>query len=178
MSTQISPQMRIVALAGVLLIALAGSALVLLRHAKPGPVTVPQTARTNAPAKSASSHRTSAPVRVKVVRPAVNPLLPGKLRAALARNPLVVVGFYDPQTRENSLVLAEARAGAAGAHAGFVAVNLLDDRVAGRLTALLPAGQLLPAPGILVYRRSGKVVYRFDGYLDRAAIAQAVDNAR
>jgi hypothetical protein len=57
-------------------------------------------------------------------------------------------------------------------------VNLLDDAVAGRLTALLPANELLPTPGALVYDRQGKVVYRFDGYLDRAAITQAVENAR
>ncbi|HLX31152.1 MAG TPA: hypothetical protein VKR79_00125 [Gaiellaceae bacterium] len=169
--------MRIVALTGVLVIALAGSALVFLRHSKPGTVTVASQQPTT-PANTTALHSSPAPPRVKIVPPAVNPLLPGQLRAALARNPIVVVGLYDPQVREDSLTLSEARAGAAQAHAAFLGVNLLDDAVAGRLTALLPSGQLLPSPGILVYKRPGKVVFRFDGYLDRTAIAQAVDDTR
>jgi hypothetical protein len=172
--------MRIVALAGVLLIALAGSALVLMRHhAQPGTVTVESTLHTTTPARTTSLHSSPAPPpRVKVVRPAVNPLLPAKLRAALERRPLVVVTTFDPQVQVDGLTVTEARAGAASGGAGFVPVSLLDDNVAGRLTALLPAGQLLPSPGILVYKRPGKVVFRYDGYLDRAAIAQAVDDVR
>lgn len=178
MSTQISHPLRIAALAGVLVIALAGAALVLLRHHSPSAtVTPPAAHRTTTPAKTGTPPA-PAPARVTVVRPAVNPLLPGVLRAALVRRPLVVVGFYDPQARETSLALAEARAGALAAHAGFLPVSLLDDRVAGRLTALLPTGQLLPSPGILVYRRPGAIVYRFDGYLDREAVAQAVADVR
>jgi hypothetical protein len=62
--------------------------------------------------------------------------------------------------------------------AGFVTINLLADKVAGRLTALLPSNELLPSPGILVFKRPGRMVWRFDGYLDRQAVAQAVDNIR
>lgn len=181
MSAQISPQMRIVALAGVLLIALAGSALVLMRHhSQPGTVTVVSTPQSTTPARTTSLHSSPAPAKrvVKVVAPTVDPLLPGKLRAALERHPLVVVATFDPQVQVDALTVTEARAGAATGRAGFVPVSLLDDAVAGRLTALLPAGQLLPTPGILVYDRSGKIVFRYDGYLDRAAIAQAVADAR
>ncbi|MGH3008503.1 MAG: hypothetical protein ACRDLM_03735 [Gaiellaceae bacterium] len=179
MTTQISPQMRIVALAGVLLIALAGGALMFLRHSAPTAGSPPATHPATKPSSPASHrHASTPPRRVKIVNPAINPLLPGPLRGALARHPLVVVATYDPQVRVDSLVVSEARAGANGANAGFLQVNLLDDSVAGRLTALLPANQLLPTPGILVYNRHGKVVYRFDGYLDRAAITQAVDNLR
>jgi hypothetical protein len=179
-TTQISPQMRIVALVGVLLIALAGASLVLLRHSAPSAASPPATHPPPKPAAPVSQHHstTPPPVRVKVVQPAVNPLLPGVLRAALARHLLVVAAFYDPQVKVDSLTVTEARAGAAGASSGFVAVNLLDDAVAGRLTALLPANELLPTPGILVYDRHGKVVYRFDGYLDRQAIAQAVKSSK
>jgi hypothetical protein len=180
-TTQISPQMRIVALVGVLLIALAGASLVLLRHSAPSAASPPPATHHRAkPVTPVSQHHSPAPppVRVKVVQPAVNPLLPGVLRAALARHLLVVAAFYDPQVKVDSLTVTEARAGAAGASSGFVAVNLLDDAVAGRLTALLPANELLPTPGILVYDRHGKVVYRFDGYLDRQAIAQAVKSSK
>jgi hypothetical protein len=179
-TTQISPQLRIIALAGVLLIALAGSALVLMRHhSQPGTVTVESTPQTTTPARTTSLHSSPAPPpRIKVVQPAVNPLFPAKLRAALERHPLVVVATFDPQVEVDGLTVTEARAGAAAGRAGFVPVSLLDDNVAGRLTALLPAGQLLPSPGILVYKRPSKIVFRYDGYLDRAAIAQAVDDAR
>ena len=181
MTTQISPQMRIVALAGVLLIALAGASLMFLGHSKPAPAQVASTPHTTTPARTTSLHSSSAPPPkrvVKIVRPAVNPLLPAKLRAALERRPVVVVATFDPQVKVDSLTVTEARAGAASGRAGFLPVSLLDDRVAGRLTALLPSGQLLPSPGILVYKRPGRVVFRYDGYLDRAAIAQAVAQAR
>lgn len=177
MVTQVSTQVKIIALVGVLLIALAGSALVFMPHAKSGPVSVPSKPAVKTPAGTGSHHHT-APVHVKVVEPAVDPQLPAPLRAALERHPLVVVGTYDPQVREDQLALAEARAGASEGHAGFVAVDLLDDKVAGLLTGKLPSGELLPTPGILIYARPGKIVYRFDGYLDRAAIAQAVQDKR
>jgi hypothetical protein len=169
--------MRIVALAGVLLIALAGSALVLLRHrSQPGTVVLPPAHHVTTPSKSAThpSPATAPKPVVKIVRPAVDPLLPAKLRAALERRPVVLVATFDPQVQVDSLTVAEARAGAAAAHAGFVEVSLLDDAIAGRLTATMPSGELLPSPGILVYRRPGRVVFRYDGYLDRAAIAQAI----
>lgn len=178
MTTQISPQMRIVALAGVLLIALAGASLMFLRHSKPGAATVPSTPHTTTPASTTSLHTSPAKPVVKIVRPAVDPLLPGKIRAALVRHPLVVVATFDPQVKVDWLTVTEARAGASSGGAGFVPVSLLDDSVAGRLTALLPSGQLLPSPGILVYKRPGRVVFRYDGYLDRAAIAQAVAQAK
>lgn len=190
MSTQISQPMKIVALAGVLLIALAGSALLLLHKSKPGTVAVPTTPQTTK--HQATTHQTTAPAQTtpshpsstrhtapaKVARPRVNPVLPSKLRAALDRHRTVVVAFFDSQDRIDSLTVAEARAGAAAGGAGFVTVNLLADQVAGRLTALLPPQQLLPAPGILVFKRPGRVVWRFDGYLDRQAVAQAVRNVR
>lgn len=185
-TAQISPQMRIVALVGVLLIVLGGASLVVLRHSKPGTVTVPPTSHATKPSATttslhrptAATHPVASPTHHHVAQPKVDPRLPAVVRAALERNRLVVAGFFDPQVRVDSLTIGEAHAGAAEADVGFVRVSLLDDRVAGPLTALLPAGQLLPAPGILVYERPGKVVYRFDGYLDRAAVAQAVEAAR
>jgi hypothetical protein len=179
-TTQISPQMRIVALAGVLLIVLAGGSLLYLRHTSPSAAS-PPTGQAATKHSTPAAHRHASappPVRVTIVKPAVNPVLPGVLRGALARHPLVVVATYDPQVRVDSLAVSEARAGANSANAGFLQVNLLNDQVAGRLTALLSTNELLPTPGILVYDRHGKVVYRFDGYLDRQAITQAVDNLR
>lgn len=172
LSTTISPHVRIVALVGVLVIALAGSAFFVLHgHKSAATVTPPAThhhAKTPAPA----------PPPVHVVQPTVDPLLPAPLRAQLERYPLVVAGFYNPDSTVDSLTIEAARSGAAAAHVPFVPVNLLNDAVAGPLTALLPSGELLPNPGFAIYKRPGTLVFRSDGYLDPAAVTQAVREAR
>ena len=166
-STTITEHGRIVALLGVLLLVLAGSAIVLM-HGNSHPVTAPPPA-----VQQPVTHK---PVRV--VPPKVNPLLPASLHIKLDHYPRVVVGFYNPHSPVDQLTMAEARAGAAAMHVPFVPVNLLNDSVAGPLTALLPAGQLLPNPGFAIYKRPGTVVYRSDGYLARAGVAQAVKDTR
>jgi hypothetical protein len=123
-------------------------------------------------------HKTKPSPPMHVVKPTVNPLLPAPVRSALERYPVVVVGTYDPESPVQNLTLDEARAGAEAAHLPFVAVSLLDDRVAGPLTALLPSGGLLPEPGFLVYKRPGNVVFRSDGFLNRMAVAQVVKDAK
>jgi len=56
-------------------------------------------------------------------------------------------------------------------------VSVLDNKVAGILTALQPGGGLLPDPGVLVYRAPGEIALRLDGFADRASVAQAATNA-
>lgn len=164
----ISPQARIAALVGVLLLALAGSAFVLLNGS-----THPSTSST-----PPAHHQNPPSTVVQVVPPTVNQLLPTPVRTALEHYPIVVVGFYNPHAPTTNRTVTEARAGAADTHVGFVAVNLLDNAVAGPLTALLPAGQLLPNPGIAIYERSGTILRRYDGYLPEAGVAQAVRESR
>ena len=170
-SMTLSPHARIAALVGVLVLALAGSAIFVLHgHSQPVAITKPIV-----------HHHPTTPPTTKpdhVVVPAVNPLLPAPLRTALEHSPFVVAGFYNPNSAVEKLTIDEARAGAAAAHTPFLTVNLLDDAVAGPLTAFLPANELLPNPGIAIYERSGTIVYRSDGYLGRAAVAQAVKDSR
>lgn len=169
-STTISPHVRIAALVGVLLIALAGSAIFLLRgHSQPATITPPVVTPQPTPPK---------PVHAVQQPPTINPLIPDPIHFVLAHYPVVVVGFYNPHAPVDMLTIDEARAGASAAHVPFRAVSLLDDAVAGPLTALLPAGQLLPNPGFVVYKRPGTVAYRSDGYLKSASVAQAVRDAR
>ncbi|HZD87279.1 MAG TPA: hypothetical protein VE088_04670 [Gaiellaceae bacterium] len=203
-SFSVSPQIRIVALVGVLLIAAAGGGLFLMRRSNQAAVTViPPTPSKTAPAPAPTSASIAAnrftgltPSAEAAIHGTLNPpvrqerqtrqrqhnrvnaLLPAALREQLAQHRIVVVSAYNPQAKVDGLSVAEARAGAQDANVGFVLVNVLDDRVAGPLTALLPSGDLLPNPGILVYRAPGKLVYRFDGYLDREAVAQAAANAK
>jgi hypothetical protein len=103
--------------------------------------------------------------------------LPQALQWQLAHHKVVVVSFYNPSSDVDAITVAEAHAGATAAGAGFLLVSVLDNKVAGILTALLPSGGLLPEPGVLVYRAPGDVALRIDGFVDRDAVAQAATNA-
>jgi hypothetical protein len=99
--------------------------------------------------------------------------LPVILNDALRAHRIVVVSVFDPQSHTDAISYAEARAGAGDVSlAGFLGVSVLDDSVAGPLTAALPGGGLLPVPGLLIYRRPGTLVERVDGFADRQAVAQ------
>lgn len=99
--------------------------------------------------------------------------LPLAIDKALRTHTIVVVSLFDPESSTDAISYAEAKAGAADAKVGFVAVSLLDNPIAAALTSSLPSGGLLPAPGVLVYRRPGMLVQRIDGFADRDVIAQA-----
>jgi hypothetical protein len=117
------------------------------------------------------------PAKPKKVTPKPVVLLPGlpaEVAAALRTHELVVVSLYDPQARVDQISLAEASAGAKAAHAAFVPLNVLGQREAGPLVRQLG---VLPDPAVLVYRRPGDLVARFDGFADRDTVAQAVANA-
>jgi hypothetical protein len=132
--------------------------------------------RANAPVTSKVRHSTqkAAPKKVTPEPVQLLPGLPPDVAAALRRHELVVVSLYDPQARVDRISLAEASAGAEVAHAGFVPLNVLHQREAGPLMRQLG---VLPDPAVLVYRRPGKLVARFDGFADRDTVAQAVVNA-
>jgi hypothetical protein len=103
--------------------------------------------------------------------------LPAPLQWQLSLHKIVVVSLYNPNSDVDAISVAEAHQGAVDAGAGFLLVSVLDNKVAGILTALLPGGGLLPAPGILVYRAPGTVALRIDGFADRVSVAQAAQNA-
>jgi hypothetical protein len=103
--------------------------------------------------------------------------LPKQLQWQLARHRIVVVSLYNPNADVDAISVAEAHAGATDTKAGFLLVNVLDDRIAGLLTGLLPGGGLLPDPGVLVYRAPGDIMVRLNGFADRDSVAQAVANA-
>ncbi len=170
-----------------------------LKHVRPAqhapavkPTVVHHTAPARAKHATASHHsvaptkhpRVTAPAKPKpahvkhVAVPAVGANgLPTALNVLLHRHSVVVVSLYDPEVEADGIALAEARAGAMDARAGFLAVNVLDGRVAGPLTALAGQGTVLPSPGILIYRDPGTLMNRIDGFSDRAAVAQAVASA-
>jgi hypothetical protein len=99
--------------------------------------------------------------------------LPLTINAALKKHDIVIVSVFDPESATDAISYAEAKAGASSARVGFVGISLLDNPVAAALTSALPSGGLLPAPGVLIYRRPGTLVQRIDGFTDRDAVAQA-----
>ena len=99
--------------------------------------------------------------------------LPVMINSALKKHDIVIVSVFDPQSPTDAISYEEAKAGASDARVGFVGISLLDNAVAAALTSALPGGGLLPAPGVLIYRRPGKLVQRMDGFTDRDVVAEA-----
>jgi len=106
--------------------------------------------------------------------PAAQNGLPPALNSALARNHVVVVSLYAPRVELDDMALQEAKAGAAAAGAGFVAVNVMSDAQSRQLTKQLG---VLEDPGVLVFKRPGDLVTRFSGFADKQTILQAARNA-
>lgn len=127
------------------------------------------------PVRKATAVKQKAAPKKAAPKPVV--LLPGltpEVAAALRTHELVVVSLFDPQARVDRISLAEASAGAKAAHAGFVPLDVLRQGQGGPLVRQLG---VLPDPAVLVYRRPGNLVARFDGFADRDTVAQAVANA-
>ena len=150
---------------------------------------VKEAAPVKKPAVVANAKPTAkAPMKKPVARPAAKPApvvaakppvdesgLPKVLSAALAGNRVVVVGLYDPGAAVDEMAIAEARAGAKAAGAGFVALNVFSERQSRPLLELLGA---LENPGVLVYRRPDVLFARLAGFADSETVAQAASNAR
>jgi hypothetical protein len=96
------------------------------------------------------------------------------LETELARHRVVVAVLYAPGANVDTLAVREARAGAALAGAGFVAVNVYDTHEIAPVTAQYAVRE---SPSILVFVRNRGAVKQFAGYLDRETVAQAADNA-
>lgn len=213
MSFEISPQMKIVALVGLLAALALGAGSMLLGRSQSGtPAATPPVVlrhfhrKAVTPAAHAGAKtRSTVPAKVKAkapvakpapastvaARPVVKPAaavaqsappvtdgLPTPLDVLLHTHRIVVVALYDPEVAsERTIALPEARAGAAAANAGFLAVDVLDDRVAGPLTAIAGNGTILPDPGVMIYRQPGTLVNTIQGFVDRDSVAEAVANA-
>ena len=118
----------------------------------------------------------------KVVTPAVIDGMPGTLALALTTHDVVVVALYAPHSSVDTLALAEARQGAAQAGAGFVALDVTNEKIAAPLTSLLTTGasaadRVLDDPAVLVFQRPRTLFVRLSGYTDRDTVAQAATNA-
>jgi hypothetical protein len=147
--------------------------------AKPAATAKPAKHAAKPVAKPAVKHHAKPKAKAKPVQRGnlVYETLPKALQWELSQHKVVVVSIYNPNAHVDAIAVAEAHQGAVDAGAGFLLVSVLDDKVAGILTGLLPGGGLLPDPGVLVYRAPGDIALRLDGFHDRFAVAQAATNA-
>ena len=175
MTTAAPIQTRIALLLGI--VAALGLAAFMLMRSGDGtdePVAAARIARTPA-AKPAAAPKPTTQNRVAPAKPTVvlNPGLPANLAKALRRERVVVAAVYAPGAGDLAAV-AQARAGAREVGAGFVTLNVLRERQARALEALVGP---ISDPSVLVFERPGTVALRLDGYADSTLVAQAAQNA-
>lgn len=174
-----TPRFRVVGLAaGLAVFALAAGFFLLSRgqassSAATTHTVVPLSKRTNAKVKK---HAVKPAVRKPAANKPAAPAngLPTDLNAALSRHRVVVVSLYAPKVELDVLAMREARAGAAAASVGFVALNVLNESQARPLTRQLG---VLEDPSVLVFRRPSQLVVRLAGFADMQTVFQAARNA-
>ena len=193
-----SQRVRMFAAAGlVAVLALAGGLFFLSRgqSSSPAAVTVikplhpvtkhqvlaAETTKTKAKA-AAKTKATPSQAKKKRSVPAVINGMPGALALALRSHSVVVVSLYAPDSAVDSMARDEADQGAAAAGAGFVALDVSNEKVAAPLTALLTGGataadRVLDDPAVLVFRAPNTLFVRLNGWTDRDTVAQAAANA-
>ena len=119
-------------------------------------------------------HAPVKPAPKKVV-PKIPPTgFPLAVDRALARHKVVVVSLVIPGSHVDELAAGEAKAGAKLGGAGYLALNVLNERVAHAVLAKL---ERFKEPSLLVLKRSGEVVLALEGFVDRETVAQAAANA-
>ena len=174
MTTTISPPIRILAVVGVLAAVALG--IVLFTHnrsssndssATPAPAPAPSTQPVTTPAPA---HGAAAKPKVVLL-----PGLPKPVARALRHSKVVVVAVWSNGATGDKQSVAEAKAGAKAVHAGFLAVNVASEKTAKGLGEF--AGTTTAPPAVLVVKRPGKVVNRFDGFADSQLVAQAAHDA-
>lgn len=189
MELSISPQMRVVALVGLLaVLALAGGMMFLTRSQSAAPESelsaseLSQALRpvTKAkPAPAATPARTPAAVAPKPVakpRPLVNEDgVPTAIVDALRRSPAAVVALTARGSSIDRMTLAEAQAGARAAGVPYVQIDVLNAQL-GR--AIARTFGVVEPPATLIYQRPTALFLKLDGYADSATIAQAAENAK
>ncbi|MEP6909992.1 MAG: hypothetical protein ABI896_06110 [Actinomycetota bacterium] len=180
-----TPRLRVMGIAGGLaVLALAASFFLLSKGqssstAATTHTVIPLSKRT--PARKVKKHAAKPAPRKPVVhklavhKPAVAANgLPAALASALRHNRVVVVSLYAPDVELDDVAMREARAGAAAAGVGFVALNVMSEAESRPLTKQLG---VLEDPAVLVYRRPNLLVSRFSGFADKQTILQAARNA-
>jgi hypothetical protein len=110
-----------------------------------------------------------------------SPAEQGPMRASavlqwqLLKYSAVVVVFYSPGAALDAGAVGEARAAALATNAGFVAVDVTDEK---QVAAIAVGYEVLGSPTVLVVGRGPTLRSHFDTFVDRETVAQAILNAR
>ncbi len=112
----------------------------------------------------------AAPVHAKS-KPAAGS--PTTIASLLRDHKVVVVLLYDPQSKVDQYSVSEAELGARAANAGFILVNVLDQRAAAPFTKQYG---VLQDPSVLFFARPGKLAQKLVGFADHDSVAQAATN--
>ena len=127
-----------------------------------------------AKAKAATPKAPAKAAPLNAVRKLPRTGFPIAVDKALARNKVVVVSLVVPGSPIDELAAGEAKAGAKLGGAGYLALNVLNERVAHAVLAKLEGSK---EPSVLVFKQSGEVALALDGFVDRETVAQAAANA-
>jgi hypothetical protein len=163
---------RVLALLGIAVLVLVG-----LLVARP---LLTSSDDSTAPSAASPTHVTQAAPTAPAAKPAVPkvvlvPGIPHVIAAKLMHSRVTVVSVYSGTSASDRAALAQARDGARAAGVAFARLNVLDDKAASQLQAF---GGTMTTPTVLVVRRPGKIVAKFESLVDSAVVEQAAHNAR
>jgi hypothetical protein len=172
-ATLTTRQIRLVAMLAVVVVA-AGGYLVVSKHKTN---TTSSTPAVTTPAHTTHAVTTPTPTKSHSGTSGKRNThgLPVSVARALRKHSVVVVSLTTPRGEDALVVRAEAQAGAAEMHAGFVAIDVFHQRPG---TAMLRKLGVVDTPVTLVIKRPANILSQFPGLVDRDVVAQAVANAR
>ena len=140
--------------------------------ATPTKVAVQPTAAAKKPVAT-KSNRTRMAVK-EDAKPKLLAGAPTTIAGLLANHSVVVVLLYDAQSKVDEYSLAEAALGAKESRAGFLRVDVRNEKLARHFTN---AYGVLQAPSLLVFKRPGTLSLKLNGFVDHQTVEQAALNA-
>lgn len=169
MNTTIPFPPRYLALIGVV-VAAAGMLLVAR------PMLLGNSAETASPPTTEVPRQPSARPTPPQPKIALLPGLPPKVANKLRYSKVLVVSLYQGSASADRAAVGAARLGARAVGAGFLKVNVLNERSARTLQSFVGTTS---TPTVVVVRRPGRIVYRLEGAAssDPQLVAQAAHNA-
>jgi len=129
------------------------------------------------PAPTSPTSKPTTPRPAPKPRLQLLPGLPPKAANKLRHSKVVVVSLYQGSALGDRAAVVAGAAGAKGAHASFLPVNVLNERSARAVQTFVGA---TTTPTVVVVTRPGRIVMRLEGAAasDGQLVAQAAQNAR
>ena len=155
-------------------VVLAGGYWMVVRKHSASPTTASSTPVSTTPTSTTPS-KTHTHTATPPARKLATHGMPVAVARALQKHSVVVVSLSSPRSDLDKLASAEARAGAAASHVGFVSINVFHQRAG---IPLLHKLGLVDTPAVLVVTRRRAVTAELKGFVDRNVVAQAVSDAR